>query len=61
MPDLEGVEVLESEFDAPTERAATPIALLYQAGYLTIKSYDAESHVYTLGIPKSSSCVKTFQ
>lgn len=52
MPDLGGgVQVLESEFDVPTERAAAPIALLYQSGYLTIKSYDKESHVYTLGIP----------
>lgn len=49
--DLTALDVLDSEFDAPTERAATPVAFLYQAGYLTIKAYDPESHVYTLGIP----------
>ena len=49
--DLTEVDALEAEFDAPTERAATPTALLYQSGYLTIKAYDTEAHVYTLGIP----------
>ena len=49
--DLTEVDAMESEFDAPTERAATPTALLYQSGYLTIKAYDEEAHVYTLGIP----------
>lgn len=28
-----------------------PIALLYQSGYLTIKKYDKESGLYTLGLP----------
>lgn len=49
--DLTEIDAMESEFDAPTERAATPTALLYQSGYLTIKAYDEEAHVYTLGIP----------
>ncbi|MDN0069554.1 ATP-binding protein [Collinsella ihumii] len=50
-PDLDQQEVLSSQFDAPAENASSLIALLYQAGYLTIKSYDPESRVYTLGIP----------
>lgn len=49
--DLTEIDAMESEFDAPTERAATPTALLYQSGYLTIKAYDEEAYVYTLGIP----------
>lgn len=49
--DLEGREALESDFDLPTESMDTPLPMLYQAGYLTIKAYDPESTVYTLGIP----------
>lgn len=49
--DLTEVDALEAEFDAPTERAVAPTALLYQSGYLTIKAYDEEAGVYTLGIP----------
>ena len=29
----------------------TPVALLYQTGYLTIKSFDASDEIYTLGLP----------
>lgn len=50
-PDLDQQEVLSSQFDAPAENSSSLIALLYQAGYLTIKGYDSESRVYTLGIP----------
>ena len=49
--DLEGREADEDEFDAPAERMATPLPMLYQAGYLTIKSYDPITCSYTLGIP----------
>lgn len=36
-------------FDAPMETATSPIPMLYQSGYLTIKEYDGYS--YTLGYP----------
>ena len=49
--DLEGREADEDEFDAPAERMATPLPMLYQAGYLTIKGYDPITCSYTLGIP----------
>ena len=49
--DLEDRESLETGFDVPTETMDTPLPMLYQAGYLTIKAYDPESTVYTLGIP----------
>ena len=29
----------------------SPLALLYQTGYITIKQYDREDNIYTLGIP----------
>lgn len=51
--DLERFDALESDFDIPTESMDTPPPMLYQAGYLTIKTYDEESRVYTLGIPNT--------
>lgn len=48
---LEGVEATENEFDAPTERITSPIPVLYQSGYLTIKGYDPMFQIYTLGYP----------
>ncbi len=32
-------------------RNMSPLALLYQTGYLTIKDYDRETQLYTLGLP----------
>ena len=51
--DLEGREADEDEFDAPAEDMPTPLPMLYQAGYLTIKSYDPLTCSYTLGIPNA--------
>lgn len=51
LPDLEACIVRESAFDAPADKPVSPIPLLYQAGYLTIMSYDQRSRSYTLGIP----------
>ena len=39
--DLEGLEI----------EGLSPLALLYQTGYLTIKSYDSADDLYTLGLP----------
>lgn len=47
----DGIEVSENEFYIPCEFAETPIPLLYQSGYLTIKSYDARLKTYTLHFP----------
>ena len=44
-------DVDESEFDAPSEAVSTITPLLYQSGYTTIKSYDAELGLYTLDVP----------
>ena len=51
MADLEECVADESEFDVPTEEMDTPLPMLYQAGYLTIKSYDPVSRSFTLGVP----------
>ena len=50
--DYEKVEEVSGEaFDVAELRNLTAIALLYQAGYLTIKAYDADVDDYTLGVP----------
>ena len=51
LADLQERDVLASEFDVPIEAASSPLAILYQTGYMTIKAYDRESRVYTLGMP----------
>ena len=49
--DYDGVELQASAFNAPCEYASTPIPLLYQSGYLTIKEYIKEDDVYYLAFP----------
>ena len=45
------MQVLASDFDAPTENMASITPLLYQGGYVTIKDYDRASCLYILDIP----------
>ena len=47
--ELEGFYATTKIFDTPTERAETPIPILYQSGYLTIKSVRGVR--YQLGFP----------
>lgn len=49
--EISRVEAQENEFDAPTENMMSITPLLYQSGYLTIKSYSPESMMFTLSIP----------
>ena len=53
VPRLEGFQAQEADFDAPTEQMTSPVPLLYQAGYLTIKDYDQDLDLYTLGVPNA--------
>ena len=48
---LEAMEEPADSFDCPPEAMTTALPLLYQTGYLTIKSYDRDTDFYTLGIP----------
>lgn len=48
---LENIEANIERFDAPTERIEDPIPVLFQSGYLTIKSYNAQDGTYLLGFP----------
>lgn len=45
-----GFEASQDMFDAPTETAKSPIPMLYQSGYLTIKSVKSGNR-YILGFP----------
>ncbi len=51
IPDLDGLEAHLSRFNAPTEHISDPVPVLFQSGYLTLKAYDKESDLYTLGFP----------
>jgi hypothetical protein len=62
------VEMLESskpvslaKFETPLEMQTGPMPLLYQAGYVTIKGYDRDASLYTLGIPNSEVRVGLLQ
>ena len=48
---MESLEAASDDFDKPTEAMVSALPLLYQSGYVTIKDYDRESQMYTLGIP----------
>ncbi len=47
----ENTDASKEDFDAATESLSTIIPLLYQSGYMTIKDYDEDTDLYTLGIP----------
>ena len=47
----ERIEAGKDDFDAATETMTTIMPLLYQSGYITIKDYDPETELYTLGLP----------
>ena len=51
MPQLEGLKVKMSRFDAPTERIKDPVPVLFQSGYLTLKDYNPFTQEWTLGFP----------
>lgn len=49
--ELNGAKASEDMVGNISASNVNPIALLYQTGYLTIKSYDKASRIYTLGYP----------
>lgn len=49
--EIGGCEADISEFDSPTDSMTSIMPLLYQSGYITIKSYDPETNLYLLDIP----------
>ena len=57
----EPIEVGKDDFDAATETMTTIMPLLYQSGYLTIKGYDPETELYTLGLPNKEVRIGLFR
>jgi hypothetical protein len=52
--DIDGLPAMSlADFNTPLELADDPIPFFYQAGYLTIKSYDERSRKYVLGVPNT--------
>jgi hypothetical protein len=52
--EIDGTEPLSlSDFNTPLEQADDSIPFLYQAGYLTIRSYDKVYDSYVLGVPNT--------
>lgn len=51
LPNLDCIEAMESELSVKESYLNNPVALLFEAGYLTIKGYDEEKKLYTLGLP----------
>ena len=48
---INGIHCEASAFDNAFDSYSSPLPLLYQSGYLTIKDYDRELDDYTLGFP----------
>ncbi len=48
---LEGIAASAERFDQPTEKIGDPVPVLYQSGYITIKS--SEGGMYLLGFPNN--------
>ena len=51
LQNLDDIELLVSDFDVPFDNFNTVYPILYQSGYLTIKVYDSDLKLFTLGIP----------
>ena len=49
--DVDGIEVKEDTFDTFDVENLNTIAIMFQAGYLTIKHYDRKKQIYTLAYP----------
>ena len=59
--DIGETKVKETAFDAPTENMESLTPLLYQSGYITIKGYDNETHLYTLDLPNREIRIGLFE
>ena len=49
--ELDGIEVSSVSLSDDSANIGNPVPMIYQSGYLTIKSYDPKFRVYTLGFP----------
>ncbi|MBR1803535.1 MAG: ATP-binding protein [Muribaculaceae bacterium] len=51
LPDMERVEATSDRFNRPAETITDVVPVLYQSGSLTIKDYNRDIELYTLGFP----------
>ena len=51
LDDIDGKRCPDNAFDLPFDSYQNPLPALYQSGYLTIKKYQADRQMYTLGFP----------
>lgn len=49
--EMEGIEVSSASLSDDRANISNPVPMIYQSGYLTIKSYDERFRIYTLGFP----------
>lgn len=49
--ELEGIQVSAASLTDDRANPDNPVPMIYQSGYLTIKDYDRELRLYTLGYP----------
>ena len=49
--DVDGAECESGDFNRAFDSYQSPLPILYQSGYLTIKRYDKDIDLYTLGFP----------
>lgn len=57
LPDLECIDTMQSGLSVKESYLSNPVALLFETGYLTIKSYDDEKELYSLGFPNKEVAV----
>lgn len=54
--ELDGIEVPAAALISYRANSKEPVPMIYQSGYLTIKSYDERFKMYTLGFPNEEVC-----
>lgn len=57
LPKLDCIESSQNNLSVKESYLNNPIALLFETGYLTIKEYDEEKNIYTLGFPNKEVAV----
>ncbi len=57
LPNLDCIESLQSNLSVKESYLNNPVALLFESGYITIKDYDEEKKMYTLGLPNKEVAV----
>ncbi|MDE6548152.1 MAG: ATP-binding protein [Muribaculaceae bacterium] len=51
LPELDCIEVTESDLSAKESYLNNPVSLLFESGYVTIRHFDEERETFTLGLP----------